>query len=214
MRIISSFKDFYDGAIDRSEPFPVWNRDNHYPIEGCPEPFREFDKTLQARFSKEGSYRNIVNRVPCYHLFIADKYYFGWDDKYDYVFYKRYARAKYTIFDTDMTKEEFKDLTANPVRNLNDAQVKWMVDNQITLMMFEKGFDRDHNTYTTVPYLKDKIHYFHGTLNAYQVAQEIERWVGGVLPEAGKEMIHLTDDMIRAKHGFDKKISFRHPIKL
>ena len=55
---------------------------------------------------------------------------------------------------------------------------------------------------------------FAKVIDPYQASQEIERWVSGVLTNAGNPMVSISDDSKITKYGFDKKISFRHPTKI
>ena len=55
---------------------------------------------------------------------------------------------------------------------------------------------------------------FAKVIEPYQANQEIERWVSGVLTNAGNPMINISDESKITKYGFDKKISFRHPTKI
>lgn len=52
---------------------------------------------------------------------------------------------------------------------------------------------------------------FYRRLDPVQAFQEIQMWIGGVLPKPGPAMVEITDDKIKAaKHGMDKW-SFRKP---
>lgn len=55
---------------------------------------------------------------------------------------------------------------------------------------------------------------FAKVIEPYQASQEIERWISGVLTNAGNPMVNISDESKITKYGFDKKISFRHPTKI
>lgn len=57
------------------------------------------------------------------------------------------------------------------------------------------------------PTLKD-VEFFK-VMDAYTIYQELEMWIGGVLPNAGRPMVTISDHDKVGKHGFDPKWSFR-----
>ena len=50
---------------------------------------------------------------------------------------------------------------------------------------------------------------FFKVMDAYTIYQELEMWIGGVLPNAGRPMVTISDHDKVGKHGFDPKWSFR-----
>jgi hypothetical protein len=59
-----------------------------------------------------------------------------------------------------------------------------------------------------------KNYKFFKVLDPWQAFQEIQMFVGGVLPRNPNPMVEITNDKIKIhKHGFDLKTSFRHPVK-
>ena len=58
------------------------------------------------------------------------------------------------------------------------------------------------------PVLKDVE--FYRAVPPNEMFQEIDMWVGGHLPAAGREMVQIPDEIRLAKHGMDKT-SFRKP---
>jgi hypothetical protein len=55
---------------------------------------------------------------------------------------------------------------------------------------------------------------FYKVYDSYRAFQELEMYVTGVLPESEAKMETISDTSKLLKAGFDRKISFRHPIKL
>ena len=52
---------------------------------------------------------------------------------------------------------------------------------------------------------------FWKVFDPYTAFQELEMWVGGVLPRPGNPLVHITDDKVRIhKAGFDVRTSFRN----
>ena len=92
------------------------------------------------------------------------------------------------------------------VENVKKESLAWLIENKITVLTYLSKLDK----------LKWRINgdnlkdlQFYKAVDPYTLFQEIEMWLGGVLPGAGNPMVQITDDSIKvAKHGFDK-FSFR-----
>lgn len=54
---------------------------------------------------------------------------------------------------------------------------------------------------------------FGKVMSAPQVFQELEMWIGGVLPRPGAMIASVSDADRYVEHGFDVRTSFRHPVK-
>ncbi|AVH85031.1 hypothetical protein RsoM2USA_102 [Ralstonia phage RsoM2USA] len=54
---------------------------------------------------------------------------------------------------------------------------------------------------------------FYKVMDSYTAFQEIDMWIGGVLPKDGPPMIEVTDKDKVAKHGFDKHSFRKSPTK-
>ena len=95
------------------------------------------------------------------------------------------------------------------VRELTPEQMKWVVDNKVSIITGEY-FSRSDNTNWTInsDFLGD--YEFARVLDPYTAFQELAMWVGGILPGNENPMVSISDEDRASKHGMDKW-SFRRP---
>ncbi len=96
-------------------------------------------------------------------------------------------------------------------KDLGRSVRDWLIDHKISIL-----------TYNPTPWIFDKAQWrvngddlkemqFFKVIDPVSLFQNIEMWVGGILPSSGNPMVEITDNNIKvAKHGFDK-YSFRKP---
>jgi len=91
----------------------------------------------------------------------------------------------------------------------SSAQMEWLITNMVTIAirMPTARYERHSTTWEINPARLKEVEFFR-KINAYQAFQEIEMWVGGVLPQISPDMAAIDDATRLAKHGFDKT-SFR-----
>jgi len=84
-------------------------------------------------------------------------------------------------------------------------QFNWLVTNIVTTAIRRPTmrYERSHGAWEiNPPRLKDVE--FYRKINPYQAFQEIEMWVGGVLPGVSPDTAAVDDATRLVKHGFDK----------
>lgn len=122
-------------------------------------------------------------------------------------FYYKYRNYNYKIYDKYVS---ILELWKN--NELSEMQKKFIFDNKIVMAFY--GYYRDEK-------LKEDLHFkyngaflkdfkFNKVFSHQQVYQELSMFIGGVLPNQGKEIIELDDKYKIQKAGFDLKQSFRH----
>lgn len=98
------------------------------------------------------------------------------------------------------------------VRECFKEEMDYLIANRITIMSNDGDTIKDYRGefWRINPYnLKDMQ--FYKAVDAYTAFQEIEMWIGGILPAQGNPMVVITDDKVKAeKHGFDKWSFRRH----
>jgi hypothetical protein len=85
-----------------------------------------------------------------------------------------------------------------------DSQLTWLIENKITILTYEApGYSESSRWRINGDNLKNIG--FMKVMDPFTLFQEIEMWIGGVLPGAGNPMVEITDQKIKvAKHGFDE----------
>lgn len=58
-----------------------------------------------------------------------------------------------------------------------------------------------------------KAYKFMKVVDPYSAFQEISQFISGVLGNSEKQTVDISDENRLLQHGFDKKFSFRHPVK-
>jgi hypothetical protein len=95
--------------------------------------------------------------------------------------------------------------------SLNNRQREAVIANRWTILVpnpWSNGGHRAADWNIDQPILKSMQ--FYKAVPANICFQEIDMWVGGVLPKAGPPMAEVSDEIRAAKHGMDKT-SFRKP---
>lgn len=109
-------------------------------------------------------------------------------------------------------KDAFLNLKSWFIPHLaTDVQREWLISNNIAIAVWHDKYSW-HTTgswYCNSPNLKGLG--FAKAVDPYTLFQELSMWVGGILPQAGNEMVEITDQKIKAhKAGFDKWSFRRH----
>lgn len=143
-----------------------------------------------------------------------EKEWFFWDYARFNEFLTEHGHYMNTQKDTSSSWERwygsarFRNEAYFGVKDLSPAEVDWLIANRVTILTNDANtrvFDlNSENTWrVNGDNLKD-LHFFK-IVDAYTAFQEIEMWIGGVLPAQGNPMVVITDDKVKAeKHGFDR----------
>lgn len=121
-----------------------------------------------------------------------------------------------------LDKQEFELITPShkeiqayfePTPLPNDAR-DLLVDRRWTILVHDPHVSST-GWYTETEWMIDQpvLHkvQFYKAVPPNNMFQEIEMWIGGVLPAKGADTVEISDEVRLVKHGFDRVASFRRP---
>lgn len=212
MRIISSFKDYYDGVMrtgmDREVVYVREKKDvqlkKSFNID-----FSTEDKRTWSANGQTGSYTISTSFLgycgTIYKIFMVTS------DDWGHIFYT-YEEFKTFMLDTKLgSKYDFGERRFWPSKyqKFNDIETGEMVELfhqfQTPLFLLNHVFSYrkpDKTTVTLGPCLKDLE--FQKIKDAYTTYQDIFQFVAGTLNKPENKMVKISDKDKIAKHGFDK----------
>lgn len=140
-----------------------------------------------------------------------DKATYFWDfDKFhsflnDHEHYLNVTRDT-TYLDRWSGRTHYRNAEYFNTRPLTTAEMDYVMNNGITIMVNDGTYIKDYNgSFWHINSFNLKDVQFYKAVDAYTAFQEIEMWIGGVLPRPGNPMVVITDDKVKAaKHGFDQ----------
>lgn len=224
MRIISNFKDYYDGAMKYGQdPFIVYERfsktldfnDDIYKIE----------KDYKWRWQKRSFFENFSLEYKSFDSCVigfCGKFYKMLktaDDKLKY-FYNAESVMKYVFSNTRVTSVNEKAIHSfkKQVKQFfayNLKQTHTDLTNFITTIFQDKNvpcFVVEPENRAKVNLVLNPILWsydFYKAMNPVQAYQEISMYVGGTLRQPTKNTIEISDRDMAIKKGFGHKYAFK-----
>jgi len=234
MRIISKFKDYYDGVQYYGQDQDlVYARNKEYPDERI---------NLESYLNTSGKYFMSIDRpdvVRHPEKDIEQEHYFNlilgfcgelyrihiikirdtkiWMDTKEY-YTICYNQDELDKFQQPTEYSKKQKYSQGKSRYINLKEQNWFELNNkevLTELFFKYNVPyfiiRDSNRYkgnlTLNPNLQK--YQFYKVKDAYTAFQDIAMFIGGVLPRVGHEMIEVSNNDLIVKRGFDLKWSFR-----
>jgi hypothetical protein len=235
MRIISKFKDYYDGAqgfgIDPSivylrETLELWYTDHRGKQ-------LYFDKFPWRCFNDTFEHWNFTlyfcgKAYPCKAFRKHGKLVFD-SEKNENVWYegKEHFLWSFEQYKDFFDRIELEEMKRGKRRQIGDKQWKYRWSQTIYPSNFYQVLPSDqqildiHHKYNSPIVLKDcrgvfinpniGDAHFYEVKDPFTTFQDISQFVGGVLKAQTTKMVEISDEVRAEKHGFDKTTSFRKP---
>lgn len=222
MKIISKFKDYYDGVVGS---FGIDNtiiyirNQTEFENDSIPDLFKKINgfynnkKQINNPFPSFNNFTKSSNEYDFIVPFIVGfcgKFYVGWkliksNDKY----YNRYDIQ--ITYDFKVVNKLFsvpnylnKDLNDeyNKIINYNDIELFRKYNTPIFSLTYEIRKFSNNRIFTINPTLKDLE--FYKIFDSFTAFQEIQMFIGGVLGFNENDIIEIDDKYRIQQYGFDK----------
>lgn len=224
MRIISNFKDYYDGAMKYGQdPFIVYER--FCDKLDCKNDISKLERNYVWTWQKRSFFENFSIDYKSFNSCVigfCGKFYKTLktaDDKLKY-FYNAESVMKYVFSNTRVTsvnekaihsfKKQVKQFFAYNLKQTHPDFVQWMTtifqDKNTPYFVIEK-VNRDEVSLVLNPILWS--YDFYKVMNPVQAYQEISMYVGGILRQPTKNTVEISDKDIAIKKGFGHKYAFK-----